>query len=65
MGKATFLPGADRSTFNTRFMRLPFDRPGENAKRRRYWLYWDAALTGGIPAGSQKASDDSRSKIRR
>ena len=61
----TFLPGADRGTFKTRFVRLPFDRPGENDKRRRYWLYWDAALTGGIPAVGQAASDDSLSNLRR
>lgn len=52
----TFLPGAERSAFKTRFVRIPFDRAGENDKRRRYWLYWDAALTGGLPAGGQVAA---------
>jgi hypothetical protein len=52
----TFVPGADRSTFKTRFVRLPFDAPHENDKRRRYWLYWDAALTGGLPPTSQSAA---------
>lgn len=61
----TFLPGADRGTFQTRFVRLPFDGPLGNDRRRRYWLYWDAALTGDLNVAGQVSSDDSRSRLRR
>jgi hypothetical protein len=43
----TPMPGTARGNFNTRYVRLAFKhaRPGERAQQ--YWLYWDAALTGG------------------
>lgn len=52
----TSMPGAARGDFNTRYVRLAFKhtRPGERAQQ--YWLYWDAALTGGTPNANQVAS---------
>lgn len=52
----TFMPGADHDIFKTRFVRLPFERPRGGDKRRRYWLYWDAALTGGLRPANQTAA---------
>ncbi|MBV8859981.1 MAG: hypothetical protein JOZ02_23825 [Acidobacteria bacterium] len=49
----TPVPGAERGDFKTRYVRLAFTQARPSDKRRRqYWLYWDAALTGvGADAG--------------
>ncbi|MCA1615561.1 MAG: hypothetical protein LC800_15965 [Acidobacteria bacterium] len=46
----TYLPGSEDSDFKTRYVRLAFERRGEKDKRKRHWLYWEAALVGGLPA---------------
>lgn len=51
-----FMPGADHGDFRSRFVRLPFDRAVEKDKRKRYWLYWDASLTGGSSLFNQAAA---------
>ena len=52
----TPLPGAARGDFKTSYVRLAFRyaRPGN--KQQQYWLFWDAALTGGTPDAKQIAS---------
>ena len=53
----TPLPGAGRGDFKTRYVRLAFkEARAADKKRRRYWLYWDASLTGGAPYANQVAS---------
>ena len=53
----TPLPGAGRGDFKTRYVRLAFrDARAGGEKPQHYWLYWDAALTGGASGGSQIAS---------
>ena len=53
----TPLPGDGSGDFKTRYVRLAFkDERAASHKPRRYWLYWDAALTGGAPGGDQVAS---------
>jgi hypothetical protein len=53
----TPLPGAGAGDFKTRYVRLAFTQiRAADKKRRQYWLYWDAALTGGAPNGNQVAS---------
>ncbi|HST50386.1 MAG TPA: hypothetical protein VLJ61_00145 [Pyrinomonadaceae bacterium] len=52
----TPMPGAESGDFKTRFVRLAFERTRDGNKRRRYWLYWDAGLTGGLPDANQVAS---------
>ena len=45
----TFLPIKNDSNLVSRFVRLGFDEEnGPAAKRRRYWLIWDAAVVGGL-----------------
>lgn len=53
----TPVPGTEARDFKTRYVRLAFKdvRTADN-KHRRYWLYWDAALTGGAPDAGQLAS---------
>ena len=51
----TPLPGAANGDFVTRYVRLAFERR-ENSRTRRYWLYWDASLTGGYPPEAQLAA---------
>jgi hypothetical protein len=50
------MPGAESGDFKTRFVRLAFERVRPGNKRRRYWLYWDADLTGGFSDAAQVAS---------
>jgi hypothetical protein len=50
------MPGAERGDFKTRFVRLAFTHTRDDNKRRRYRLFWDAALTGGVPDSNQVAS---------
>ncbi len=53
----TPLPGAAGGEFKTRYVRLAFTQPRTpDKKRRQYWVYWDAALTGGTPDANQVAS---------
>lgn len=53
----TPLPGTERGDFKTRYVRLAFEEGrAADRKRRRYWLYWDAALTGGASEHNQVAS---------
>ncbi len=53
----TPLPGAAGGEFKALYVRLAFTqaRPSEK-KRRQYWLYWDASLTGGGSDANQVAS---------
>lgn len=53
----TPLPGATAGEFKSRYVRLAFtqERPADR-RRRQYWLFWDAELTGGVPAANQIAS---------
>ncbi len=46
----TYLPGAENSDFKTRYVRLAFERRDARNKPKRHWLYWDAALVGGLPS---------------
>jgi hypothetical protein len=48
----SFLPIKNDSNLISRFVRLGFEDDGPTAKRKRYWLIWDAALVGGLPADS-------------
>lgn len=44
-----FLPVKNDSNLISRFVRLGFDHEdGPAAKKRRYWLIWDAAIVGGL-----------------
>lgn len=52
----TLVPGAERGDSRTRYVRLAFTRPRADNKRQRYWLFWDATLTGGTTDASQVAS---------
>lgn len=52
----TFMPGAAGSNFKTRFVRLAFERVRAQNKRQRYWVFWDAELTGGLPGTHQVAT---------
>lgn len=45
----SFLPIRNDSNLVSRYVRLGFDEEsGPAAKRRRYWLIWDAAVVGGL-----------------
>lgn len=53
----TPLPGAVGGEFKTLYVRLAFTQARTPAgKPRQYWLYWDAALTGGTNGAGQVAS---------
>lgn len=52
----TPLPGAERSDFKTRYVRLAFTHKRADNKQQRYWLFWDATLTGGTTDANQVAS---------
>ena len=44
-----FLPVKNDGNLISRFVRLGFDHEGGSAaKKRRYWLIWDAAIVGGL-----------------
>ena len=49
------MPGAERGDFKTRYVRLAFTHASADKKRRQYWLFWDASLTGGAPDSNQLA----------
>jgi hypothetical protein len=42
----TLLPVKNDSNLISRFVRLSFEENGPAAKKRRYWLIWDAAIVG-------------------
>jgi len=43
--------------YKTRSVRLAFEEKRvADKKNRRYWLYWDAALTGDAPDANQVAA---------
>ncbi len=45
----SYLPGTNSGDFKARFVRLAFDQRAPQAKgKKRYWVFWDAALTGGL-----------------
>ena len=44
------LPVHPDSRFVSRFVRLRFEQREASKKVRRYWVIWDAALVGGLPA---------------
>lgn len=52
----TPLPGAAAGDFKTRYVRLAFKHTRPGARAQQYWLFWDAALTGGTPDAKQVAS---------
>ncbi len=52
----TPMPGAERGEFKTRYVRLAFTHTRADNKRQRYWLYWDATLTGVGTDANQLAS---------
>jgi hypothetical protein len=48
----TLFPGAERTEFKTRFVRLAFEQwKPQTGKKRRLWLMWDALLVGGLEKG--------------
>jgi hypothetical protein len=52
----TFFPHAEQSDFKTKFVRLAFEQEDPaSMKHRRYWLIWDAAVVGGLPARDEIA----------
>ena len=44
----SFIPIKNDPNFMSRFVRLGFDHIGTPAKKKRYWLIWDAAIVGGL-----------------
>jgi hypothetical protein len=52
----TPLPGTARGDFKTSYVRLAFRHARPGNKQQQYWLFWDAALTGGAPDAKQIAS---------
>lgn len=46
----TYFPSVRQDEFRTKFVRLPFENTDPTNKHRRYWVMWDAALVGGLPA---------------
>ena len=47
----SYLPVKNVGTLISRFVRMGFDQTADQAtKRKRYWLIWDAAVVGGLPA---------------
>ena len=54
----TFVPVNHDANFVSRFVRLGFDEVNPtSAKRKRYWLIWDAAIVGGLKSDSTEAGD--------
>lgn len=52
----TPMPGSDGGDFKSRYVRLAFTHKRADNKQQRYWLVWDAALTGGTHDANQVAS---------
>lgn len=51
----TFSPLTQKSTFPTRLVRLAFEEARPGAKKRRYWIVWDANLVGGLERSKELA----------
>lgn len=52
----SFLPVKNDGTVISRFVRLGFDQhDAAAAKRKRYWLIWDAAVVGGLASDERGA----------
>ena len=52
----SFLPVKNEGTVISRFVRLGFDQQdAASAKRKRYWLIWDAAVVGGLTSDDRVA----------
>lgn len=52
----SFLPVKNEGTVISRFVRLGFDQhDAASAKRKRYWLIWDAAVVGGLASDERVA----------
>lgn len=52
----SFLPVKNEGTLISRFVRLGFeDHETASAKRKRYWLIWDAAVVGGLTSDERVA----------
>jgi hypothetical protein len=52
----SLLPVKNDSNLISRFVRLGFDHEGgPSAKKKRYWLIWDAAVVGGLTSGAESA----------
>ena len=50
----SFLPVKNFGNVVSRFVRLGFDHEnGQTAKRKRYWLLWDAAVVGGLASDTE------------
>lgn len=50
----SFLPVRNEGNLISRFVRLGFEHPdASSAKRKRYWLIWDAAVVGGLTPNEQ------------
>lgn len=52
----TFFPVAPDSDFITRLVRLAFDQEQTPARKKRYWVVWDAKLVGGLDEQKQIAA---------
>lgn len=52
----TFFPVVPDGPFITRLVRLAFDQEQANAKKKRYWVVWDAGLVGGLEEQKQIAT---------
>jgi hypothetical protein len=47
---STLAPLATDATFATRLVRLAFEEQTTTARKKRYWLIWDAKVVGGLEA---------------
>lgn len=54
------LPLTAHGPFVTNWVRLAFEERSPNARKKRYWLVWDAGLVGGTIYSRQVASMQSR-----
>lgn len=52
----TLLPLASDTPFMNRLVRLAFDQEQPPAKKKRYWVLWDANAVGGLDARKQIAA---------
>ena len=54
----TYVPVNHDANFVSRFVRLGFEQVSPtSAKRKRYWLIWDAAIVGGLDAESAETAE--------
>jgi hypothetical protein len=51
----SFLPLKNDGYLVSRFVRLGFEEAAPSAKRKRYWLIWDAAVVGGLTSDERVA----------